>query len=109
MACPVSKEPEYFLDILWEFLFPFRNRSDGFLEDYLGVIGKLLGDLAWRQDKIYHPGIDGTLGHPGVLGGVEKLGDGQTRFGLDRLQSKSAIRARARKDDADSPFFLVLR
>ena len=60
----------------------------------------LASDLIRRQYKVHAPRGDGAVRHPLVLG-RRILRERDAALGLDRFQSESAVRGRARQDHAD--------
>ena len=74
----------------------------------LHVFEQDFGHALDRQDVIDVAGGDGAARHPVIVRGLRGLSDRHPAAGLDRLQAQRPFRARAREDDADGAFLLVL-
>ncbi len=62
----------------------------------MGDRGQFLGNPARGKNEIHHPRGDGAPRHAIELGGLV-LGEGDSAFRLDALQSQGAVRCRARE------------
>ena len=71
--------------------------------------GELPRDPGGRQHEVHAARGDGAVRHPVVRGRVRILGEGDTAFGLDRLQSQGPVRSGPGQDDADGLRPLRLR
>ena len=73
-----------------------------------GDAHQFLRDPDWRQRKIDTAGGNGAGRHGGVFGRFLVLGEGDAAGGLDGPQPTRAVRAVARKNDADGPAAFLL-
>ena len=64
--------------------------------------------LGRRQYIVHQAGVDGTVRHAVVLGGLGVLRHRHAAFALDRPQAQGPVAAGPREHDADGPLVLVL-
>ena len=76
--------------------------------DVLEIGADLAGQQLHRADHVRQPGVNGAAGHAVELGRGRVLHEDHPRLALDGFETQRAVRAHARKNDANAALFQVI-